>query len=221
MSEVLDIILEQSAAQYPATVALSPDDVTVLLYAMSFLEQKRNWYTGENPLDEISVTDWDTIEKLVASVYEQVFNPMIGLIFPIITEDIPENCLLCDGSTYDRVDYPLLYAALDPAFIVDADTFSLPDLRSRTVIGAGQGDGLSDYAIGEADGVETVTLSSAQIPSHQHGLFQTTALAVAPGELPVVIPALAALGSTDLAGGSGSHENRQPFTALNYVVVAQ
>ena len=220
MSEVLDIILAQAADQYPATVALSPDDVTVLLFALSFLEQKRNWYTGENPLDEITTEQWDTIEKLVASVYQQVFNPMIGMIFPIITSAIPENCLLCDGATYARVDYPNLYASLDAVFIVDADTFSVPDLRSRVVVGAGQGDGLSDYAVGEAGGVEAVTLSTSQIPSHQHGIFTTTALAVAPGELPVTIPNIVASSSTDLAGGGGAHENRQPFTALNFVVVA-
>lgn len=220
MSEVLDEIIAQAVDQYPATVALSPNDVTVLLYAMSFLEQKRNWYTGENPLDEITEIDWDTIEKLVASVYEQVFNPMIGMIFPVVTTDIPENCLLCDGSEYAREDYPNLYALLDATFIVDADTFSVPDLRSRTVVGAGQGDGLSDYAMGDAGGVEAVALSTSQMPSHQHGIFTTNAIAVAPGELAVKIPSIFALDTTDLAGGSGGHENRQPFTALKYVIVA-
>lgn len=222
MSITLDTILAQAADQYPATVALSPESVTVLLYASGFLEKKINWLDEEqDPLDEITPEDWDTIEKLVANLYEEVMNPLIGMIFPIVTDSPPANCLLCDGGVYDRVDYPNLYAVLDPVFIVDADSFSVPDLRSRVVLGAGEGDGLSSYAVGDAGGVESVTLTSGQMPSHQHGLFQGTGLAVAPGELPVVTPALVAAGLTDLAGGGGSHENRQPFTALNYVVIAQ
>jgi len=221
MSEVLNEILVQAADQYPATVALSPDDVTVLLYALSFLERKRNWYTGENPLDEITPEDWDTIEKLVASVYEQVMNPMIGMIFPIVTTDPPENCLLCDGSEYAREDFPLLYERLDAAFILDADTFFVPNLQSRTIVGAGTGDGLSTYTVNQESGDEAITLSSAQMPIHQHGLFTATAVALAPGELPVVIPSIVAAGLTDLAGGGGSHENRMPSTALNFAVVAQ
>lgn len=221
MSEVLDIILAQSDDQYPATVALSPNDVTVLLFALSFLEQERNWYTGENPIDEITTAQWDTIEKLVASAYQTIMNPLIGMIFPIVNADIPENCLLCDGATYLREDYPNLYAAMDGVFHVDADNFSVPDLRSRVIVGSGAGAGLSAYSPGDSGGVEAVTLSTAQMPTHQHGLFQGTAVAIAPGELPVVIPFAAETGSTGLAGSGGSHENRQPFTALKYVIVAQ
>lgn len=220
MSEVLDIILAQAADQYPATVALSPNDVTVLLFALSFLEQERNWYTGENPLDEITQSQWDTIEKLVASCYQTIMMPMIGLIMPIMTADVPDNCLLCDGSSYAREDYPLLYAALDSAFIVDADNFIVPDLRHKAIVGVDTAGG-AEYQVNGSAGQDTVTLSSAEMPSHQHGLFQSTSLALAPGELPVVIPFIAAVGSTDLAGGSGSHENRMPFRSLKYVVIAQ
>lgn len=222
MSHLLDELLAQAANGSPATVAFSAEDVAVVLFASGFLDVRENWLDKiEFPLDEVTDADWDTIEKLVGNVYEAIMNPLIGLILPIVTTYVPTNCLLCDGATYDRVDFPILYGVLDAVFIVDADTFVVPDLRSRVVVGAGEGSGLTDYPVGESGGVETVTLSASQMPSHVHGLFETTSLAVEPGEAPVLIPFIAALRSTDSAGGDGPHDNIQPFTALNYVVIAQ
>lgn len=221
MSIVLDAILAQAADQYPATVALSPESVTVLLYASGFLEQRRNWLDEQaDPLDEVTDADWDIIEKLVANVYQEINTPMLGLIFPIMTATVPDNCLLCDGGEYAKADFPLLYDILDDAFIVDADTFKVPDLRSRAIVGATETGSLTHYAVNEEGGADEITLSSAEMPSHSHGLFQTDGLALAPGELPVLVPFVVALGSTDSAGGNTPHENRQPFTALNYVVIA-
>jgi microcystin-dependent protein len=222
MSIMLDRILAQSTTMYPATVALSSEDVTVLLYAISFLEKRSNWLDRQEDLaDEITVADWDEIEKLVANLAYQVENPMIGLCFPLVLGGVPDNCLPLDGGTYERTDYPILYDLLDDAFIVDTDNFILPDMRSRVAIGSGTGTGLSTYTVNQQGGQEAITLSTGQIPSHQHGIFQGVGLAVAPGELPVKTPALVAGDSTDLTGGGGSHENRQPFTALPWVVIAK
>lgn len=222
MSHLLDELTAQAANGSPATAAFSAEDVAVLLFAFGFLENRSNWLDrAEFPLDEVTDADWDAIEKLVGSVYDKIMNPLIGLIFPYMTAAVPANCLACDGSTYARADYPALYALLDPAFIVDEDNFTVPDIPSRVLVGAGTGSGLTTYAVNETGGQEDVTLSSGEMPTHQHGLFQSTALAVAPGELPVVIPYIAAVGSTDNAGGGGAHENRPPFLALNFAVVAQ
>lgn len=221
MSLTLDRLLAQAADMLPATVALSPESVTVLLYASGFLGSKRNWLDlYDDPLDEITDADWDTIEKLTANAYREVMTPMIGLCFPLITGDVPDNCLLLDGSVYDRADYPALYDALDTVFRIDADTFYLPDVRSRTILGSGTGTGLSTYAVGETGGEENVTLSQAEMPSHYHTTNETQGLAVAPGELTVNIPVPLPLGTTNAAGGDGAHENRMPFMALPWAVIA-
>lgn len=52
-------------------------------------------------------------------------------------------------------------------------TFGLPDLRGRSPIGFGQSPGLSDIRIGEKGGAETHTLTTAQIPSHNHEVNAT------------------------------------------------
>ena len=45
---------------------------------------------------------------------------------------------------------------------------ALPDLRGRTALGAGNGIGLTPRLLGQSGGQESVTLSMAEMPSHQH-----------------------------------------------------
>lgn len=237
MSIVLSRILAQSATMYPATVALSPESVTVLLYGVQFLENRRNWLDlQDDPLDEITDADWDEIEELVANLVQEVYNPMIGYCFPIVLGGIPDNCLPLEGGIYDREDYPILYDLLDGAFVLSPDTFTLPDFRSRVPIGAGEGTGLSEYSIGQTGGEETHSLTDDENGSHSHidaghtHVYQppgATGVAVAPGELPVLLPAL--LPTNTLTGnasisssGSGApHNNIQPFVAVRWAVIAQ
>lgn len=94
---------------------------------------------------------------------------MIGSIFPYMTSMPPANCLLCDGSSYLRIYYPDLYAALDPIFIVDADNFIVPDLRDKTVIGAGDGGGTyTPRTVGEIGGEEAHQLTGGELAAHNH-----------------------------------------------------
>jgi microcystin-dependent protein len=75
--------------------------------------------------------------------------------------------------------------------------FALPDMRGRVTVGAGQGPGLSPYALGSTGGTSSVTLTSAQIPGHTH-----TALG----------------GPTGAAGGGQAFGTVQPFTTLQPLI---
>lgn len=161
---------------------------------------------------------------------------MLGAIFPFASADTPENTLLCDGSTHNRVDYPDLYAALDTAFIVDADHFVTPDLRANVVVGAGASLGSYGVVIvGDTGGQAEVTLTEGQLASHIHTTNPHTH-----GEsiaIPTIInggleaPASSATPSTGITGtaspstnATGSneaHDNVQPFMALKYCIVAR
>jgi len=169
MSHLLDELLAQAANGSPLTAAFSSEDVAVLFFASEFLGRRENWLDrGVDPLDEVTDADWDAIEKLVGNVYEALMTPLVGQIVPILLAAVPDNMLLCDGSTHLRVDYPSLYAALDSAFIVDADHFVLPDLRGRTVVGAGAGAGLSPYTVNQVGGEEAHLLDNAELSNHTH-----------------------------------------------------
>ena len=93
---------------------------------------------------------------------------MIGTIVAYATASAPTGCLPCDGESYLIADYPALAAALDAAFIVSGTHFKTPDLRGRTLIGAGTGIGLTTRAVGATGGAENHTLSIAEMPAHNH-----------------------------------------------------
>lgn len=116
--------------------------------------------------------------------------------------------LLCDGATYDREDYPELYAALDAEsspLIIDADTFAVPDLRGRFRLGSDAGD----LATG---GAATVTLTEAQIPAHTHNYDQIAVNVIDPGITPTVV-GIDDINSvpTSSTGGGEAHENMPPY----------
>lgn len=221
MSDTLNRILAQAADQLPRTVALSPESTAVLLFGIALLEERDQWLdTSTDPADEVTDLDWDEIERLTGNLSYEVINPMIGLVLPIVTADVPGNMLLCDGATYNRVDYPALYAVLDTVFIIDVDTFFVPDLRGRTVIGAGSGTGLTTRNVNDDGGEETHQLTEAEMPSHVHsiGIPDFSVPVAAPGE--VFVPAIDFLPSfTGSAGGDVAHNNMQPFRALKYGIV--
>lgn len=69
------------------------------------------------------------------------------------------------GFTALRAD---LIAAGNPHGVSGSDP-RIPDLRGRAIIGAGTGSGLTARALGALVGTETHTITTAQMPSHNHG----------------------------------------------------
>ena len=98
----------------------------------------------------------------------------------------------------------------------------------------GRGPGLTDRRLGQRGGVETVTLSEAQLPQHNHNLQATSTPATlnGPGNTRTLARsaggfAYHAVGSnlTNLnqqalqpASGIQEHENRMPFLTLNFII---
>ena len=110
---------------------------------------------------------------------------------------------------------------------------ALPDLRGRAALGMGGGSGLSAYVLGQPGGVESVTLTSAQIGSHTHGLSAAATATTATPSSSVVLGTPAAAtpiyatggvgatltaGAVSAAGGGQPHENRQPSQTINYII---
>ncbi len=54
-------------------------------------------------------------------------------------------------------------------------TFSLPDLRGRSIVHIGHGPGLSTITWGERRGVEQVSILQQNMPSHSHSLINGVA----------------------------------------------
>jgi microcystin-dependent protein len=95
----------------------------------------------------------------------------IGVVNPFAGGTAPSGWLLCNGAEVSQVTYPTLYALISDTWGSAASgKFKLPDLRGRVITGADGGAGrlTSDNTLGDDGGVEGVTLSEAQMPSHRH-----------------------------------------------------
>ena len=76
---------------------------------------------------------------------------------------------LCNGQLMSISTNTALFSILGTTYGGNGiTTFALPDLRGRVPIHWGQGNGLSNYVLGEQIGSENVTLLSSQMPIHSH-----------------------------------------------------
>jgi microcystin-dependent protein len=98
-----------------------------------------------------------------------VANPYIGEIRLFPYNFAPSGWAFCQGQIIPINQNTALFSLLGTNYGGNGtSTFALPDLRGRSVVGQGQGPGLSSFVVGQQGGTETVTLSSAQIPAHSH-----------------------------------------------------
>ncbi|MHB1308203.1 MAG: tail fiber protein [Limisphaerales bacterium] len=105
-----------------------------------------------------------------------------------------------------------------------------PDLRGRFVLSSGSGSGLTPRTVGQADGKETHTLTTAEMPSHSHTFrsngASVTMLGGASGDLADsddsggfanISPLLSATG-VQSTGGGAAHNNMPPYHVLAFIM---
>src|SRR6218665_3202210 len=81
----------------------------------------------------------------------------------------PKNWAFCQGQIINIASNTALFSILGTTYGGNGTTtFGLPDLRGRTVVGVGQGPGLSAYSLGQVGGAESNTLNILQLPAHVH-----------------------------------------------------
>lgn len=107
---------------------------------------------------------------------EEMGSRIIGEIISFGGASAPSGWLVCDGSERPIDGYQRLYEVLGLSWgpltngmgVAGGSHFRLPDLRGRSLIGAGTGNGLSARMIGEMVGAEAHTLTPTEMPSHTH-----------------------------------------------------
>jgi microcystin-dependent protein len=170
--------------------------------------------------------------------------PFLGEIKMFGGTFAPRNYAFCNGQLMSIQQNSALFAILGTTYGGNGvQTFGLPDLRGRVPMHWGQGLGLSNYVQGEVGGVESVQLSSTQMPAHNHvalvsvqcnpddasvGTPTGNVLAIpntSTGAVNAYTPPAGGnsnLGgvsaSISIAGGSLPHENRQPFLTVSFII---
>lgn len=82
----------------------------------------------------------------------------------------PKDWAICDGRLLSINQNQALYSLLGTTYGGDGRTnFALPDLRGRIAVGWDYG-ATGQYNLGARYGFEDITLSTAQMPAHNHGI---------------------------------------------------
>jgi microcystin-dependent protein len=164
-------------------------------------------------------------------------DPFIGEIRLSPIPYAPRGWAFCHGQILAISQNTALFSLMGTTYGGDGvRTFALPDLRGRCPISYGAGTG-EYYSLGQVGGASEHSLSTAELPSHNHSLAASSALATsgAPaGALPgkkgrlgrdlFAAPAnLVGLNQQALsqAGSGQAHTNMQPFLVLNFIIALQ
>ena len=146
----------------------------------------------------------------------------------------PAGWAFCDGQLIPISENDALFTLIGTTYGGDGQTtFALPDLRGRLPLHQGTNPHTgTSYQIGEASGVESVTLTVQQIPAHSHVFIGTTnpggttnsptnVVAQNSGNnIYIEDQATVALASPSLLpdGGSQPHDNFQPYLCINFII---
>ncbi len=147
----------------------------------------------------------------------------------------PRGWALCDGQILPINQNQSLFSLLGTTYGGDGQTtFALPELRGRTPMHAGTGNGAT-YPLGQTGGEETHTLSVAEMPSHQHQFVASASESNSVSPIDSIVASgtalegfratenLGAMADSGVlnTGGGQAHNNMQPFLALNYCIALQ
>ncbi|MDQ3262848.1 MAG: tail fiber protein [Myxococcota bacterium] len=159
--------------------------------------------------------------------------PYVGEIRIFAGNFAPAGWAFCDGQLMPIAENDVLFTLIGTTYGGDGqETFALPDLRGRVPVHMGQGPGISAYyQQGQMAGVESVTLSTQQIPTHTHtpaGSFNAGTL-TDPNNGVWAASALNGYGTsapdTNLSpqavgpvGGSQPHDNMPPYLTVSFII---
>jgi microcystin-dependent protein len=158
-----------------------------------------------------------------------VGQPYIGEVRMVGFNFAPQGWAFCDGSVLPITQNQALFNLIGTTYGGDGvTTFALPNLQSRLPMHQGNG-----HVLAESGGVETVTLTTNQIPSHSH-LPQADANSGTSSDPTGTIWAQSQASRQYVAGasanapmntaamtntgGSQAHDNMPPFLTINFVI---
>jgi microcystin-dependent protein len=157
-----------------------------------------------------------------------VAQPYVGEIRIFAGNFAPAGWMFCEGQLVAISELETLFNLIGTTYGGDGQsTFALPDLRGRLPVHLGNG-----FQLAETGGVESVTLTVNQIPSHSHAFLGTTSTAIDanPGGNVVAqaqtffpylnVPPTVAMApqAVSSVGGDQPHSNLQPYLCVDFII---
>ena len=165
-------------------------------------------------------------------------------LFPY--DKIPKDWVMCNGQTMTIQQSPALYSLLGNIYGGTTNVnFCLTNLNGTVIVGQGRSTTGTIYQLGKKNGAESVVLTAATIPGHNHWVHAATTYdsSNATGELlgNPNIPTSSTqtsknTGTTNIyaavpspnvslnplsittTGSNAAHENRMPYLAMCYCI---
>ena len=158
--------------------------------------------------------------------------PFLGEIRLVSFNFPPSGWALCNGQFLPINQNQALFALFGTTYGGNGQTtFALPDLRGRTPISFS-----ASFALGQTGGEEAHTITSSEMPAHNHVVTGNDAAATTntPGSTtrlanssPVNLysafsnPTTMNPGKILNVGGSQAHNNMQPYLTITFIVALQ
>lgn len=154
--------------------------------------------------------------------------PYVGEIRMFAGNFAPAGWMFCEGQLLPISENETLFQLIGTTYGGDGEsTFALPDLRGRIPIHQGNG-----FILAETGGVEEVTLTVNQIPSHTHPLLasgdvgdQINLAGALTSNSNGVIPYIEDAPTLNMnpldissVGGSQPHTNFQPYLCVDFII---
>jgi microcystin-dependent protein len=153
--------------------------------------------------------------------------PYVGEIRMFAGNFAPAGWMFCEGQILPISENETLFQLIGTTYGGDGQsTFALPDLRGRIPLHMGGG-----FVLAETGGVESVTLTTQQVPAHSHPMLASNDIPPQSGPKNAVTGQSAAklyragVPSVQLSpqavapvGGAQPHENFQPYLCVDFII---
>ena len=154
--------------------------------------------------------------------------PYVGEVRMFAGNFAPAGWMFCEGQLLPISEYETLFNLIGTTYGGDGQsTFALPDLRGRLPVHFGNG-----FTLAETGGVEAVTLTVQQMPSHSHAFLASSSFSTAVTASGKVLGQNQAIklynsaapntpmapGAAGSAGGNQPHDNLQPYLCVDFII---
>ena len=144
-----------------------------------------------------------------------------GSIISFAGSSAPTGWLICNGASLSTATYASLFAIIGYVYGGSGANFNLPNLAGNVPIGPGGSIGAS---VGASGGSSTHTLTTAEMPSHNHSASVNIYQDSISGSNSPYAAINTTTGSTQATvtigntGGGNPHSIVQPYLCLNFII---